>query len=68
MLWLRYVARMPDGRLPVQALFGQSRGPGLQGYRDWWQTAVHTDLLSALRVELTWVKLAQDRPVWRLKC
>ena len=56
---------MPDERLPVQVLFGQLSGPGVEGCPgDSWRTVVHKDL-STLKVGLKWYKLAQNRQAWR---
>ena len=56
---------MPDEQLPVQVLFGQPPGPGVEGRpRDSWQTVVHKDL-PALKVGLKRYKLALNRQAWR---
>ena len=63
--WLGHVACVPDDRLPDQVLFGQLAGPGVKGRpRDSWRTVVHKDL-SALKVEMRWYELVQNRQAWR---
>ena len=62
--WLGHVARMEEGRLPVQLLYGSMEGKGRRGKPvGRWKDMIERDLKKR-KVE-SWYKIVQDRAEWR---
>ena len=62
--WLGHVARMEEGRLPVQLLYGALEGKGKAGRpAGRWKDMIEADLRK--RGVVSWYTFAQDRGAWR---
>jgi hypothetical protein len=62
--WLGHVARMEEGRLPVQLLYGSMEGKGRRGKPvGRWRDMIERDLKKR-KIE-SWYNIVQDRAEWR---
>ena len=58
------MARMPEGRLPVQLLYGEIEGKGTAGRpKGRWRDMIEGDIKK--RGDIGWYDMATDRKLWR---
>ena len=66
--WIGHVARMDDGRMPKQLLFGELVRPRpRRGTKRRWKDLAVADLQVA-GIERAWYEVAQDRKEWAAIC